>query len=137
MNVKWTFLRGQRILVVDDWEEITSMLASILSESGAVVSTVNSGRDALFYINTGTYDLIVLDLIMPEPDGWQILEHLQRNRPELLHRTVVLTAARYDRPEMEALKPYGVEYLFKPFLIKELRLIACRILTRPFPPIAA
>jgi CheY-like chemotaxis protein len=129
-------LHNRRVLLVDDWAEITSLVGELFGELGAIVSTANNGWDALVAINHQTYDLILLDLVIPEPDGWQILDFLSRCRPFLLERVVILTAYRYDRQTVEVLDGRRLPHLFKPFELEELCEVATRMLS-PDPQAAA
>lgn len=140
--VRWTqnegpTLAGRRALVVDDWKDLTSLVADILAADGAQVSTAHTGQDAMAFLGGGRFDLLVLDLGMPKPDGWDVLEFIGKAVPHMLARTVVLTAMRYDREIAQALEDKGVTHMFKPFEIDSLRKTVCGLLSRAEPPLAA
>ena len=128
MNDTKNTLSGRRVLVVDDSVGITSLLKEVFTDADASVTVANEGEQAMRCIVEERFDLVILDLIMPKPDGWDVLERIHRQRPELLRRTLVLTGDRY-RPTARQLRDgEGVEMLYKPFDIEELRLKAAAML---------
>jgi len=120
-------LAGRRILIIDDSKDITSLVADTFSMAGAQSTQVNNGADAMMFLITGGFDLVVLDMMMPQPDGWRILQFMHE-QPEWLRRTIILTAKRYDGCVAHAAEQYGVTVLYKPFLLTELIETACRLL---------
>lgn len=68
-----------KLLLADDEVELTNALTAILTHSGYTVDAVNNGRDALEYARSGNYDGIILDIMMPELDGTQVLQSLRRD----------------------------------------------------------
>lgn len=81
-----------RALVVDDDESIRTLLAKIVKNAGFNVETAKDGRDAIDRINADGYNVILLDLMMPRVDGYQVLEHLRDEHPDLVPCTIVATA---------------------------------------------
>lgn len=112
-------LAGCTALAVDDSHEISSLVADALALAGARSVTVHNGTDALALLEERGFDLVVLDMRMPPPDGPHICRHL-RHRRDILDRTIVLTARRYDAGVNQTIREYGVAYVFKPFQIEEL-----------------
>jgi CheY-like chemotaxis protein len=98
---------GPRVLVVDD-DEVSSALTAALTEGiGYAVETAANGRDAIAKLTEKHFDAVVLDLMMPQIDGFSVLEFLQRRRPEMLGCTIILSGlperyrqglAQYDLP---------------------------------------
>jgi CheY-like chemotaxis protein len=72
-----------RILIVDDEPQILRLFERILTAAGYVVRAVASGADAMAVIRDDRVDLLVLDLSMPEPDGFEMLKMLRSLRPDL------------------------------------------------------
>ncbi len=72
-----------RILVVDDDPQVLRLFAKILTNGGYVVRTESSGKTALESLEASPVDLVVLDLSMPAPDGFEILKALRKQRPGL------------------------------------------------------
>ena len=67
-----------RILIVEDEPKTAAYLRQGLSEHGFVVDVADQGEDGLHLAQTGDYDLIVLDVMLPERDGWSVLTELRR-----------------------------------------------------------
>jgi len=109
-----------RILVVDDDKAIRSLLTAVLSRKGYSVETARNGEEALEVIAGKTFEAIILDLMMPKVDGFEVIEHLARTAPEQLKRCViVLTAvASKDLRKLDGSRVFRV--LRKPFDLDEL-----------------
>lgn len=105
-------------MVVDDDRAILDMVSELLDYEGYPVIAVSESRDALKCANDRQPALILLDMMMPEMSGWQVLAALRSN-PTTLNIPVVLLSARHDLSALaETLK---VEcFLEKPFEIDEL-----------------
>lgn len=84
---------SKRILVVDDDEAIQSLLEVLLLRRGFSVDRAFDGDEALKKLRSHTYDLLLLDLMMPRINGFEVLQELRCVQPEMLKRTVVFTAA--------------------------------------------
>ncbi len=133
----WPHLQGRRILVVDDSRQITDIVVTAFSRCRATAVAANSGWDAMRQLRRQRLDLVILDLAMPAPDGWHVLQFMRQARPDLLGRTMVLTARRYDHQAAAFLKELGIPYLFKPFSLKDLRAKACDLLAPRSPSLTA
>lgn len=133
----WVILAGRKILVVDDSREITSLVADILGDDGAEVSTANTGQEAMVLLEAAQFDVLLLDLGMPEPNGWDVLEFIGKTVPRMLSRTVVLTGMSYDREVAGILQDRRITHLFKPFDIDSLRKTVCRLLSGAEQPMSA
>lgn len=81
-----------RALVVDDDEPIRTLLAKIVQHEGFAVQTAKDGREAIDRIDADGYSLILLDLMMPRVDGYEVLDHLRKDHPDLVPCTIVATA---------------------------------------------
>jgi CheY-like chemotaxis protein len=84
---------GERVLVVDDNEDVRKILALRLGLAGFDVSSAANGREGLDVLRGAKWDLVLLDLVMPEVDGFEFLRVLQR-APEPAPPVVVMT--QYD-----------------------------------------
>lgn len=83
----------KRVLIVDDDEPIRTMLTKIVERQNLDVDVARDGQEAIDRITTDHgYAVILLDLMMPRVDGFQVLEYLSRNHPEKLARTIVASA---------------------------------------------
>lgn len=108
---------AMRILVIEDEPRLLRSLAQAFREEGYAVDTADSGDDGLFKAESSDYDAIVLDVMLPGLDGWQVLERLRRTR-----RTPVLmlTARDTARDRVRGLDSGADDYLVKPFDLSEL-----------------
>ena len=85
-------MRDPKALVVDDDEPIRTLLARIVEHEGFTVQTARDGREAIDRIDSDGYKVILLDLMMPKVDGYQVLDHLREEHPEMIPCTIVATA---------------------------------------------
>jgi CheY-like chemotaxis protein len=86
-----------RALIVDDDEPIRVMLSTIIGQNGFSVDTARDGAEAIEKLKNGGYNVVLLDLMMPHVNGYDVLRHLRQTNPDLLKRTIVATAV----PERE------------------------------------
>ena len=84
---------GRRLLIVDDDDGIRSLMEAIFKPLAIDVDFAGDGQRALNQIRLQDYDAIVLDLMMPEVNGFELIRELKKVKPSLLPRTLVLTAA--------------------------------------------
>jgi two-component system response regulator CpxR len=106
-----------RILIVDDDEELSSLLTELLTREGFRVDTQNDGRRGLAAALNGGYDLMILDVMLPGLDGFEIL---QRVRRETRLPILMLTARGEDEDRIVGLELGADDYLPKPFNTREL-----------------
>ena len=111
------------VLIIDDNEQITKMISSFLDMSNHDCTIVNDGKDGIELIKTKQYDSIVLDLAMPEFDGYDILETLQKEDPSQLSKIIILTASNVPIETVRRFKELGISScLQKPVDIDQLLL---------------
>ena len=106
------------ILVVDDEPAIRLLIETLMEGEGHTVRTAANGREALTKVEEDVPDLIVLDLMMPEMDGWHFLEELH-NRG-LRKRTRVVIVSGYADSTGNRTSRLSRHYLAKPFDIESL-----------------
>ncbi len=106
---------GKRVLVVDDEKDVQDFVCLVLEDTGFTVDCAANGREALEKIESARPDLVLLDLMMPEMDGWSVLDRLKRipDAP-----AVVILSAFTD--EWRALRTGAWESLPKPFVPQDL-----------------
>lgn len=80
------------VLVVDDDEMSRSLLETALAGAGYDVTVVDGGAVAISMLETHRYEAILLDMLMPLVDGFQVIQFLVRNDPRLLERVIVVSA---------------------------------------------
>ena len=119
----------KRILVVDDDPHISELVYVNLDAAGYEVTRAGNGHEAIDCIAVAHPDLIVMDVMMPEMDGWELCKAI-RDDPECRDiRIVMLTARTTDRDMMIGKGVFGVdEYLTKPFDVTALLAICRRLL---------
>jgi len=111
---------GQRILVVDDQQEILEITATVLSSAGFTVVTASSGGEALNLVGGESFDLVLLDINMPEMDGWETLRLLRADE-QLDELQVVMFSVKGELSDkVQSLKEGASGYITKPFVVDEL-----------------
>lgn len=106
------------VLLVDDNEATCALITALLRRE-FVVEIASDGYQAIEQLKTRQYAAILLDLRMPQMDGFGVLEHLREHSPETLRRVIVVSAALHDR-EVERLREYDIcGVIRKPFDIDE------------------
>jgi len=107
------------VLLVDDNEATCTLVTAILHRDFNV-EVASDGVEALDRLKTGNYASVLLDLRMPQLDGFGVLDFLKSNRPDMMPRTIVLSAALSMR-EMERVKTYSIcGVISKPFDVETL-----------------
>ena len=115
-----TIDRNATILVVDDEEALSELVSSALRFAGYTVKSEANGIDALRSIKAQTPDLVVLDVNMPEMDGFEVCRRIRRDG---LQVPVIFLTARDDIDNLRVgFRQGGDDYLTKPFSIEELGL---------------
>jgi two-component system alkaline phosphatase synthesis response regulator PhoP/two-component system response regulator VicR len=120
---------GKKIMAVDDERHIVRLIQVNLERSGYQVVTAFDGPDALKKVETDRPDLIVLDVMMPKMDGFEVLKRLQAN-PETREIPVIMLTAKAQDADVFRGWASGVSaYLTKPFNPLELITFVRRILS--------
>jgi len=113
--------RPLEVLIIDDNEQITKMISSFLDMSNHECTVVNDGKEGLELVKTNQYDSIVLDLAMPEFDGYEILNTLAKEDPSQLRKVIILTASTVSLESVQKFKDLGIaSCLQKPVDIDQL-----------------
>jgi two-component system OmpR family response regulator len=110
--------RPLRVLVVDDEEAITDLVAMALRYEGFEVSAVHTGQAAVTQTALTAPDLLVLDVMLPDMDGFAICERLRRSGHTV--PTLFLTARDSTEEKVRGLNLGGDDYVTKPFAVSEL-----------------
>jgi CheY-like chemotaxis protein len=117
---------GRHALVVDDDRALRGLFTTLLTRKGFSVDVASDGRVAFDQLSTHTYSVILLDLMMPEVNGFELLDRMERDSPSLLKRVIVMTGAAQRQIErVNASQVWDV--IRKPFDIDQLvsSAIAC------------
>lgn len=106
-----------RILVVEDELDLQRGLTRALRDEGYAVDAADNGEDGLFNAENTDYDAVILDVMMPRMDGWEVLKRLRKTK-----RTPVLmlTARDQSRDRVKGLDTGADDYVVKPFDLPEL-----------------
>ena len=109
-----------KILVVDD-EEVTRKLVVVAFERlGHSVKAADGGDSALESLSKSLPDLMILDVMMPGMDGWQVLRHLRKTGLRAKIKVILLTGSGKESDFLRAWKLGADEYVTKPFEIEDL-----------------
>jgi two-component system response regulator ResD len=118
--------RNFSALVVDDDPGLQGFFLTLLARHGFAVDCAPNGRVAFDYLKRGSYSVILLDLMMPDVNGLELLDRLGRESPALLRRVIVMSGAAQPLvDEVDVSRIWGL--IRKPFDIDELvsRLRSC------------
>jgi two-component system phosphate regulon response regulator PhoB len=121
---------GERVLVVDDEPDILALVTYHLARAGYRISTATTGTEALQAAREEQPSLVVLDLMLPELSGFEVLERMRGDKA-LAETPVLMLTARRDEPDrVKGLSLGADDYLVKPFSPQELVLRVRNILRR-------
>ena len=101
-----------KVLLVDDEKDFLDIMAERMEAQGMDVSTANSAEDALEMVQKESYDAIVMDLMMPEMDGFKALKLFKETKPEV--QVILLTANVPEEKCVEAIKLGAMDVIEKP-----------------------
>lgn len=108
----------QKILIVDDEESIVTLLTYNLEQAGFMTDSVYNGKDAVNQAQKHLYDLIILDLMLPELDGLEVCKRLRQKRIDT--PILMLTAKDDEVDKIVGLEVGADDYLTKPFSPREI-----------------
>lgn len=107
-----------RVLVIEDEADLRRVVGQALREEGYAVDEAADGEAGLNKTDIWDYDVVVLDLMLPRVDGWEVLARLRRKRKSLA--VLFLTACDDVRDRVRGLDAGADDYLVKPFVLHEL-----------------
>ncbi len=108
-------VKSLEILIIDDNEQITKMLTTFLELKEHKCTVANDGKEGLEMIKENRHDVILLDLAMPEFDGYAVIKDLEENNMLKDHKIIVFTASTITQDELDGLVDRGVNsYILKP-----------------------
>lgn len=109
-----------KILLVEDEENLALGLEYNLTAEGYDVKWAKDGKEAIKFFDEGKFDLIVLDIMLPYFNGFEIAKHIRENQPQM--PILMLTARTQTEDRVKGLELGADDYLTKPFHLKELLL---------------
>ena len=118
MNAEPPSFTDEAILVIEDDKNIAELLTLHLSDIGYDVTIVSSGEKGLEEALTGTYSLIILDLMLPDLDGFEVCRQIREKEHSL--PILILTAKSEEVDKVMGLELGADDYITKPFSIREL-----------------
>ena len=110
-----------KIMVVDDDKEFTSLYKEYLTMVGFETIAENQSSQAMDLANSSKPDLFILDLMMPEPDGFKLCRMLRENFNFVRTPIIIITALNDEDSKLVAIGAGANDYLTKPFHIDELK----------------
>ena len=118
--MKQAALKGSKILLVEDEESLAIGLEYNLSAEGCEIELADDGKKALAYIEKNKYDLLILDIMLPYVDGFEIAKRVRAKNAQI--PILFLTARTDAKDRIKGLKIGADDYLTKPFHLDELLL---------------
>jgi DNA-binding response OmpR family regulator len=111
---------AKRILIVDDEEDIVNLVRMILEDAGYQVSATTDGRDVFKRVRAESYDLVLLDIMMPFLSGWEVLQEIRSNSETKDLPVALLTARASPRDDNQPHPTDYCDYITKPFEPEDL-----------------
>lgn len=111
---------SQRILVVDDDKSIVKVISAYLDQSGYQVLNAYDGEMALHILRREHPDLVILDLMMPNRDGWEVTQIVRADKTLAATPIIILTARVEDTDKIVGLELGADDYITKPFNAREV-----------------
>jgi two-component system, chemotaxis family, CheB/CheR fusion protein len=110
-----------KILIADDEYLIRWSLSQALSQEGYEVISVEDGKKALEAAKAYHFDFVITDLVMPELDGWQVLETIRQSQLQPLPRVIIITAHGENETKNAVLEKGAWAYVEKPYIIDRIK----------------
>ena len=110
----------KKILVVDDEDDILHFLELVLREKGYDVATASGGHEALTKAQLEQPNLILLDIMMPQMDGWEVLKLLRVDEETADIPVAKLSARTEAKDRVQGLQEGAIDYICKPFSLQDL-----------------
>jgi CheY-like chemotaxis protein len=106
---------GKKLLIADDEPHILRTLDDLLTAEGYIIFKATDGKKALEQAESALPDLIVLDVMMPKMDGFEVLKRLKKNPKTMDIPVIMLTVKSTSHDIEEGIKLYAEKYITKPF----------------------
>ena len=109
---------SEKVLIVDDEKDFLDIIAERIGARGMDVSTASSAEDALIMVEEESYDVVIMDFMMPALDGFKALKLMKAKRPEV--QIILLTGNVPDEKRMEARELGALDVIEKPPDLQDL-----------------
>ncbi len=106
-------LNDQRVLIVDDDPAMCRSLKALLYDHGSMLETTCSAREAIARMQEDLFDLVLLDLYMPEMNGFQVMDHINHQSPDTF--VIIMTGNSSENTTIQAIRKGAYDYIKKPF----------------------
>jgi DNA-binding response OmpR family regulator len=121
MSLQWRKnIMVKKILIADDEKSIRELIKRVLLRKRYKIITASNGKDALDKIYSESPDLVILDIMMPEMDGWQVCKKIRQDPLYKNLSIIMLTVKKSDADQIKGLNIGSDEYMTKPFYPTEL-----------------
>ena len=120
-----------RALIVEDDSRTREALRAIIESEGFEVDTADDGEVAIQQLSSGSYAIVILDVVLPKVSGTAVMEHIRVTQPELLKKVIVVTGLEVS--EIRQLFPTVSNALGKPVMPGRLRATVRAVVTRGEP----
>jgi CheY-like chemotaxis protein len=118
-------IHPEKVLLVDDNMLLLASMKRFFERECQDVIAVNTGEAAILNLQTQSFDLVLLDINLPDTDGWHVLEHIRNHSPH--SKVVVISSIEAETVRETALQKGAVEFIEKPFDIVGLRGVLSKI----------
>lgn len=119
----------KRILIVDDEQDVVDLCKDILEMEGYDVDFALNGKDGIKKSLSSNFDLILLDIMLPEMDGWEVIEVLRLNEKTKNIPVAMFTAKTEFKNKVLGIQQGAIDYITKPFVPEEIIYRVNRILS--------
>lgn len=106
-------VQQNQILVIDDERKMTESMQKLLSNEGYAVDTAHGARKGIALLETGSFDLVITDLMMPDFDGLVVMDYVRKHCGDTL--VIVITGYGSMDSAIEAMRKGAYDYIVKPF----------------------
>jgi len=109
-----------KILLVDDDATVLDLVRETLEGCGYTIDTATNSQDALLKVKDGNYSMIIVDLLLPDMNGFILSQEIKRVNPTLADRILFISGILFGQSTVEHLGSIGAGFLSKPFQIDSL-----------------
>lgn len=113
-------MERKRLLVVDDDRMTRMLIPALLAERNWEILQASDGAEAIEQVAAKEFDVIVLDLLMPNVNGFEVLDHLRLRHPHMLKKTIVLSGLTGQKSTAELSEQEIFKVMRKPFRMKDV-----------------
>jgi DNA-binding response OmpR family regulator len=112
--------QSAKILLVDDDATVLDLVRETLEGCGYAIETATNSQDALVKVKDGSYAMIILDLLLPDMNGFILSQEIKRLNPNLADRILFISGILFGQSTVDHLGSIGAGFLSKPFQIESL-----------------